>query len=92
MSEISSLLMPLALAETAISPGAVFAVVILLALIVLGVSLWLFRLQLKARRNMLTREYVVKRCPYCNAVMDPEASYCPNCGRPVPQVTTIERP
>ncbi len=87
---MSILAVPLVLAASSISAGAVIAVIILLALIVLGVSLWLFRLQLKSRRALLARnQYVVKRCPGCNTVMEPGASYCPNCGRPIPQVTTI---
>ena len=87
---MSILAMPLVLAASSISVGAVIAVIILLALIVLGVSLWLFRLQLKSRRALLARrQHVVKRCPGCNTAMEPGASYCPNCGRPIPQVTTI---
>ncbi len=84
------LAVPFVFADSSVSAGAVIAVIILLGLIVLSVSLWLFRQQLKARRALLARsQYVVKRCPGCNTVMDPEASYCPNCGQPIPQVTTL---
>lgn len=75
----------------AISPGALLAIIIILAIIVLAVSLWLFRKQLQYRKSLMTHEYIVKRCPYCDAVMQPGASYCPNCGRQVPQVTTIRQ-
>lgn len=80
----------LVMAATVISAGAVIAVIIILALIVLIVSLWLYRLRVQARRVLMTpEEVIVKRCPNCNAVMDPSVNYCPNCGRSVPQVTTI---
>jgi hypothetical protein len=75
----------------AISPGALLAIIIILAIIVLSVSLWLFRKQMQYRRSIMTHEYIVKRCPYCNAVMQPADNYCPNCGRPVPEVTTIRQ-
>ena len=86
MREIATLIV---LADYSISPGLVFTVFLVLALVVLGVSLWLFRTQLQFRRSVLTDRHVVKRCPSCNAVMEPGASYCPNCGRQVPQVTTV---
>lgn len=75
----------------AVSPGTVLAIIIILAIIVLAVSLWLFRKQLQYQRSLMTQEYIVKRCPYCEAVIEPGATYCPNCGRPVPQVTTGRR-
>lgn len=75
----------------AVSPGALLAVIIILAIIVLAVSLWLFRKQMQYRRSVMAHDYVVKRCPYCNAVMQPADHYCPNCGRPVPEVTTIRQ-
>lgn len=87
MKELSALFV---LAAT-VSPGAVLAIVIILAVIVLAVSLWLFRKQLQYRKSVMTRQYIVKRCPYCNAVMQPADSYCPNCGRPVPEVTTVRQ-
>jgi zinc-ribbon domain len=74
-----------------VSPGALLAIIIILAVIVLSVSLWLFRKQLQYRKSLMTREYIVKQCPYCNASMAPGASYCPNCGRSVPQVTTVRQ-
>lgn len=88
---MSAIAVDLVLADSSISAGAVIAVVIILALIVLSVSLWLFRLQLKARRAAIlaSRQHVVKRCPNCKAIMEPGASFCPSCGRPVPQVTTV---
>ena len=87
MNEISALFV---LAAT-VSPGALLAFIIILAIIVLAVSLWLFRKQLQYRKSVMTHEYVVKRCPYCSTVMQPADSYCPNCGRPVPEVTTVRR-
>jgi hypothetical protein len=86
MSEIATLIV---LADSSVSPGMVFTVFLILALVVLVVSVWLFRTQLRFRRSVLTDRHVVKRCPSCNAVMEPGASYCPNCGRRVPQVTTV---
>jgi hypothetical protein len=86
MEELSALFV-----LAAVSPGAVLAVIIILAIIVLAVSLWLLRKQLQYQRSLTTHEYIVKRCPYCDAVMQPGADYCPNCGRPVPEVTTIRR-
>ncbi len=87
MRELSA---PFVLAA-AVSPGVVLAIIIILAVLVLAVSLWLFRKQLRYQRSLMTREYIVKRCPYCNAAMQPGASYCPNCGRQVPQVTTLRQ-
>lgn len=87
MNEISALFV---LAAT-VSPGALLAFIIILAIIVLAVSLWLFRKQQQYRRSLMPHEYIAKRCPYCNAVMQPADHYCPNCGRPVPEVTTIRQ-
>lgn len=87
MRELSALFVLAA----AVSPGALIAIIIILAIVVLVVSLWLFRKQLQYQRSLMTHEYIVKRCPYCDTAMQPGASYCPNCGKPVPQVTTVRR-
>lgn len=76
------------IADSSISGAAIFAISLILALIVLVVSIWLYRKNLKFRRVAMSRG-IVKRCPNCNAVMQPDASFCPNCGGQVPEVTTI---
>lgn len=85
MSEVAVL----TIADSAISAGAVIAIVIILAVLVLSVSLWLFRQRLRYQRDVLSRRQLIKKCPYCGTAMDPAASYCPNCGKQVPQVTTV---
>ena len=86
MIELATLLL---IADSAVSPEAVFAVIIILALIVIVVSTWLFRSRLRYRREVLAQRPLAKRCPNCNAVMEPGASFCPHCGTRVPQVTTV---
>ncbi len=81
MREIATLLI---IAESSISPEAIFAIALVLAVVVIGVSLWLFR-----NSNAVSRRRLVKRCPYCNALMEPGVHYCPNCGREVPEVTIV---
>jgi len=78
----------LVVADASVSHEVVFAIIILLALVVLGVSTWLFRSRLRYRK-VVSQTQLVKRCPNCNAVMEPGASFCPNCGTRVPQVTTV---
>ena len=87
MKELAALLV---IADASVSPGVVLAIITILALVVLGVSIWLFRARLRYR-EAVTQTHLVKRCPNCNAVMEPGASFCPNCGTRVPQVTTVTK-
>ena len=84
MQELAALLV---VADSSVSAGTVIAIIIILALVVLIVSLWLFRTRLRYREAM-SQTRLVKRCPNCNTVMEPGASFCPNCGKEVPQVVT----
>ncbi|HZS76052.1 MAG TPA: zinc ribbon domain-containing protein [Ktedonobacteraceae bacterium] len=82
---MANVLTMLVLAEIPVE--VVILVVILLALIVIVVSTWLFRTRLKYRQALM-QERLMKRCPNCNALMAPDAQFCPHCGKQVPQVTT----
>jgi rRNA maturation endonuclease Nob1 len=61
------------------SAGVFIAVVIILGLIVIGVSLWIYR---------LSHPVVIRRCTNCNAIVRPTDHFCPNCGKEL-QPTTI---
>ena len=76
----------LAYSESAV----VITLVVVFALIALGLwfSAWLYRKRLRLRRSLMFNQRPVKKCPACDAAMDPEAHYCPNCGKEVPIVTT----
>jgi rRNA maturation endonuclease Nob1 len=67
--------------------GAVITILILLALVVLSVSLWLFRTRLRYKATVVQPQ-LVKKCPNCGTMMAPEVAFCPNCGTQVPRVTT----
>ena len=86
MTELAALFV-FAYSESAV----VITLVVVIILIALGLwaSLWFFRKNLQLRRSLMFNRRVVKKCPYCDAVMDPEVNYCPNCGKEVPKVTTI---
>ncbi len=62
------------LADIGFSASLLVVIVIALAIIVLGVSLWLYRW---SRGPRLTR------CPYCRKVIQWGITPCPNCKRPL---------
>ncbi len=68
--------------------GVLIALFIILALVVLSVSIWLFRTRLRYKATV-AQPLLVKKCPNCGAMMAPEAEYCPNCGTRVPRMTTV---
>jgi len=74
--------------DSSASAGVVIALIIILALVVMSVSIWLFRTRLKYRETV-ARPQLVKKCPNCGTMMAPEAAFCPNCGKEVPRVTTM---
>ena len=91
----------LVLAETTDTGGAnlafvVFFAVVLLGLVIilslfaLGLSIWLYRQKLHFRHIVEAREQLLKKCPYCGTFMQPDNSYCPNCGKRIPKVTTVK--
>ena len=86
MTELAALLV-LAYSESAV----VITLVIVFALIGLGLwfSVWLYRKNLEYRRRLILNRHEVKKCPYCDTVMELEVNHCPNCGAEVPTVTTI---
>ncbi len=57
----------------------IIIIVIVLGLIVIGVSLWVYR---------LSHPVLVRRCTNCNAIVRPTDHFCPNCGKEL-QATTI---
>ena len=71
--------------------AVVITLVVVFALIGLGLwfSVWRYRKYLQLRRSLMHNRHVVKKCPSCDTVMEPEVNYCPNCGKEVPTVTTI---
>jgi len=73
------------------SDAVVITLVVVLIFIVLGLSLSLrfYREKLQLRRSLMFNRHLVKRCPYCNALMESDANYCPKCGKEVPQITTL---
>jgi hypothetical protein len=71
--------------------AVVITLVVVFILIGLGLwlSLWFYRKNMQLRRSLLFNQRPVKRCPNCDAVMEPDANFCPNCGREVPTATTV---
>ncbi|MDQ6660584.1 MAG: hypothetical protein M3Z24_06420 [Chloroflexota bacterium] len=63
------------IADVDVTLGGIIAVLIILAIIVLAISLWLFRLSRRPR---------LRRCPYCDVVIQVGTNFCPNCGKEVP--------
>ena len=86
MTQLAALLV-FAYSESAV----VITLVVVFALIALGLwaSLWFYRKNMQLRRSLMFNQRPVKRCPNCDAVMEPEAHYCPNCGKEVPTATTV---
>lgn len=89
------------LSETADTSGSVLAfvtffafvllgVVVILSLIAYGLSIWLYRQKLHFKNVVESRQQLLKKCPTCGNFMQPDDSYCPNCGRRVPKVTTVK--
>jgi tRNA(Ile2) C34 agmatinyltransferase TiaS len=64
--------------------------VVILALMAYGLSILLYRQKLHFRHVVESREQLLKKCPTCGNFMQPDDSYCPNCGRRVPKVTTVK--
>jgi hypothetical protein len=73
------------------SSAVVITLVVVFILIGVGLwfSFWLYRKNMRLRRSLLFNQRPVKRCPNCDAVMDTEDRYCPNCGKEVPTITTV---
>jgi hypothetical protein len=65
----------LVLADISGTVGVFLAVIIILAVIVLLVSIWLYRKSIR------------RRCPYCHAVVLASDQVCPNCGKELPAAT-----
>jgi len=89
------------LVETANTVGTdlgfviIFAVVLLglviiMSLFAFGLSIWLYRQKLHFRHVVEARQQLLKKCPYCGTFMQPDDSYCPNCGKRIPKVTTVK--
>ena len=64
--------------------------VVILALVAFGLSIWLYRQKLHFKQVVESRQPLLKKCPTCGNFMQPDDSYCPNCGRRVPKVTTVK--
>jgi hypothetical protein len=89
------------LVEMADTSGSIFALVtifafvllglvVILSLIAFGLSIWLYRQKLHFKHVVESRQQLLKKCPTCGNFMQPDDSYCPNCGRRVPKVTTVK--
>ncbi|SRR5579871_1674434 len=93
-------IMMLLYAEIAYAAGVVFAafnllavtlfiLVIFLSIFAFLLSIWLYRQNVHFRHVIETRQHLLKKCPYCGNFMQPDDSYCPNCGKRVPKVTAV---
>jgi uncharacterized paraquat-inducible protein A len=78
------------LADVTIFAFVLLVIVFILALIAFGLSIWLYRQKLRFHSVVETRQQLLKKCPYCGTFMQPDDSYCPNCGKRVPKVTTVQ--
>jgi hypothetical protein len=74
----------------AIFPIVLLGIVIILALFAFGLSIWLYRQKLHFKHVVEARQQLLKKCPTCGTFMQPDDSYCPNCGKRVPKVTTVK--
>lgn len=73
----------------AIFAFVLLGLVVILSLFAFGLSIWLYRQKLHFQSVVQSRQQLLKKCPYCGTFMQPDDSYCPNCGKRVPKVTTV---
>jgi hypothetical protein len=74
----------------AIFPIVLVGLVIILSLFAFGLSIWLYRQKLQYKHVVESRQQLLKKCPNCGTFMQPDDSYCPNCGKRIPKVTTVK--
>ncbi|HLH60099.1 MAG TPA: zinc ribbon domain-containing protein [Ktedonobacteraceae bacterium] len=63
---------------------------IFLSIFAFFLSVWLYRQNVHFKQVLESRQHLLKKCPYCGNFMQPDDSYCPNCGKRVPKVTTVK--